>query len=189
MTLDDSFMYAALYNKHGITPDLAKDERIAHDVKHIVSSTGRHQNSLNLSTIPEEESRGAHLYLPSYLYDIPPEAISDLIHGRLLIIALTNPGNIAAAIEQDEVEVTIPSGKDPLSSMIFSYVATDSHGNRYRAEVHELGLHIRECIYEFRGVGYLRDVIRGMRGTFRTAVDHGITGGQTGRQQQDPPGQ
>jgi hypothetical protein len=188
-TLDNSFMYAALYDKHGITPDLAKDERIAHDVKRIVSSTGRHQNSLNLSTIPEEEGRGAHLYLPFYLYDIPPDAISDLVHGRLLIIVLTNPGNIATAIEQDEVEVSIPSGKEPLSSMVFSYTATDDRGNKYRAEVHELGLHIRECIYEFRGVGYLRDVIRGMRGTFRTAVDQGFPEGQTRRQQQDPPGQ
>lgn len=192
-TLDASCMYAALYEKHGLTSDLPKSEQILHDVKRFMTPTGKHPNSLSFSTIPEEEGRGAHLHLPFYLYDIPNEAISDLIHGRLIITAFINPGNIATAIEQDGVEVTVPPGKDPLSSMIFSYTATDEHGNKYRAEVHELGLHIREYIYEFRGVDYLRDIIRGMRGTSRTALAHDITGGQTGgqtrRQQQDRLGQ
>ncbi|WLW53225.1 hypothetical protein [Streptomyces sp. YU58] len=174
--LDSSCMYVALYNKHGITPDLAKNEQIAHDVKRIVSSSGKHQNSLTLSMIPEEGGRGAHLYLPFYLYDIPPEAIADLIHGRLLIIALVNAGSVATLIEQDGVEVTLPPGKDPLSSMTFSYIATDGHGNRYRAEVHELGLHVREYIYEFRGIDYLRGIVHGMRGTFRTVADQGFIG-------------
>lgn len=199
--IDGAFAYIALYSDSGVTPEMTQNLRITEDVKKLATLPpgAKQRNSLSISSIPNEESRGAHLYLPFYLYSIPSDAISDLLHGRLVIIALTNPGKIAEAIEQDGVEVEIPTGRDPLSSMTLSHTITDSSGRKYRVEGKALDLHIRECIHEFLGVDYIRSIVRQMRETWNTAVDEvlrhrsaeddaqqGSGGGQTGGQTEQP---
>ncbi|WP_406095167.1 hypothetical protein [Streptomyces sp. NBC_01013] len=171
--IDGSFLYAALYSPTGLTPETMDNARFVTDVQEsgLLATEGRHECSLTISTIPEEQGRSAHLYLPFYLYRIPPESISDLIHGRLLITVFTNAGKIASALEGNGIEVDISDAKNPLHSMVFSHEEMDGDGFRYRAELRNMQLHIRESIYEFRGVNYLRDIITQMRNTTRIAVN------------------
>ncbi|WP_333774555.1 hypothetical protein [Streptomyces sp. IBSBF 3136] len=171
--IDGSFLYAAVYSPTGLTPEIIDDERFVTDVRDsgILTNEGRHESSVTISTIPEEQGRGAHLYLPFYLYKIPHEAISDLIHGRLFITVFTNAGKIASALEGNGIEVSISDAKNPLHSMVFSHEEVDSAGLRYRAELRNMQRHIRESIYEFRGVNYLRDIIVKMRNTASIAAN------------------
>ncbi|MEU1029423.1 hypothetical protein ABZ402_11860 [Streptomyces mirabilis] len=171
--IDGSFLYAALYSPTGLTPEIMDNERFVTDVQEsgILAAGGRHKSSVTISTIPEEQGRSAHLYLPFYLYRIPHEAISDLIHGRLFITVFTNAGKIASVLEGNGIEVNISDAKNPLHSMVFSHEETDGDGFRYRAELRNMQLHMRESIYEFRGVNYLRDIIVQMRNTTRIAVN------------------
>ncbi len=173
MHIDESFGYIALYNSTGVTLEMTQNPQIAEDVRVLATTPpgSKHQNSLSLSSIPEEEGRSANLHLPFYLYSIHPEDISDLLHGRLLIVAFANAGTLASAIERDGVDVEIPKRGNPLSSMTFSHTITDKEGRQYYARGYSLTLHIRESIFEFRGVEYIREIVRQLRDATGVAAD------------------
>ncbi|MEV8093714.1 hypothetical protein [Kitasatospora sp. NPDC085879] len=163
-SIDGAFMYACYYNPDGIAPETMDKNAMISDVKNsgILSEGPGSRNSLTISSVPLEPRRDTQQYLPFYLYSIPEEAISDILHGRLMILILANAGAVAAAIEQDGIEVEIPPGNAPLYSMKF-HSRFDSGSGGYRIELRGMGMHVCECIYEFRSVEYLRDVVRGIK--------------------------
>ncbi|QKW21114.1 hypothetical protein HUT16_20455 [Kitasatospora sp. NA04385] len=163
--IDDAFMCIFLYNSAGLSAEaITGEERIVSDiVQSGILSKGDPQYGIVTSFLPEEPKRSACNYLPFYLYSIPPEAICDILHGRLVIFSAAGVGAIASAIEDVGFRVEIPKSDHPLHSMrIFSEISGPS-GKRFTAEFGHLGIHFMECAHEFMGVEYVQDVILTMK--------------------------
>ncbi|MEU4009483.1 hypothetical protein AB0H30_13525 [Streptomyces pseudogriseolus] len=163
--IDKAFMYVALYSSDGVTEGSVANPRILDDLKatEFLSEGGKHGNFLEISAIPAQETRAAQLYMPFYLYPISQVAISDFMHGRLVVVALTNAGRIAEALERDGFDVTIPPGTRSPSDSISVAIPAE------RLRFEGLGFHIRESIHECKGMDFILDVARGIRGTAQLA--------------------
>lgn len=173
--VDKAFLYVAFYHPEGVTPDIVQDQRIIDDVtlSQLLSSKKPARNSIEISSIPTRESRRAQLFLPYFLYSIPQRAIFDLLHGRLMIIVLTNAGHIADALESKGFEVVIPPGKESPTQSIKVSSVTTCEGKQYHFGTNALGRHIADCIYEFKGLDHLLQVAYGMRdATIPVIVDN-----------------
>ncbi len=181
--VDGAFLYTAFYNSRGVDEEVIKRSTVPQDVadSRILSPEDPERNAIVMNFIPTEEGRGAQLFLPYFLYAIPKRAIFDLLHGRLFVCVLVNPARIMAALEEDGFEVSIPTTpvRNALDSMIVTTKIIDESSRTYRARLHNIGFHVAEMIYEFKGLQYVVEVARCMRDALRLAIveakthDHG----------------
>jgi hypothetical protein len=163
--VDKAFLYVAYYDSSGIEVESIQNPQFLEDLTSsgFASSKVDSRNSLEIASIPTVESRNPQQYLPYFLYSIPKKAIFDLLHGRLIIIVLTNAGHIADTLESHGFGVNIPKDKGaPIYSMQISSEVTHEEVD-YRFETNALGRHVTECIYEFKGIDYLLRVAQKMK--------------------------
>jgi hypothetical protein len=179
--VDDAFLYVALYDAEG----LAKD-RMAHAMdslpKDLVSSgiflEDRSRNSLLTNFVPHAESGSPQLFLPYYLYPLPRRAISDILHGRLLLMNLMNPGRVAEALESEGFSVRPAEGQKGFSSDPFVVTTefSDDQGTSYQGQMQNLRMHLDEMVMEFLPLTYLVDVARTMHQAMQRAASEMAAG-------------
>ena len=168
--IDGALIYLALYRKEGLTAESINEGLTAESVKGIPfaeeiersgifdRATDRFPNSLVVHGVPPNEDRGGIRYfLPHFLYSIPHRAISDLLHHRLAIIVLSNPGKLVDAIEAVGLKVSNRSGVPDLEpgSIVATHRFEDASGGTWHVELHNLNWHIFELIYEFKSIQHL----------------------------------
>ena len=167
--IDHALMYVAFYCDAGLTEDSIKDPRIVEDVTRsgIFDRTpDRFPNSLVICGVPPDKNRGGLRYfLPHFLYTIPFRAISDLLHHRLVILVLVNPGQLVDALEAAGLEVRNDSGIPDLQqgSIVAPHHFQDAEGGTWQIELRNLSWHISELIYEFKAVDHMVATALGMR--------------------------
>ncbi|WP_433363071.1 hypothetical protein [Streptosporangium sp. CA-115845] len=165
--IEGAFLYAAFYNTDGVTIEDIQKTAIPQDLLEsgILYPDNKEKNSIVINGIPTYESKGAQLFLPYYLYSIPQRAIFDLMHGRLIIAIIGNPGRIVTALEDADFEVSRSSEKNghPHDSLVISTSITDRKGNLFRADLHGISFFITEAIYEAKSIRYIVEAARSMR--------------------------
>lgn len=175
-SVDQAFLYAAIFDPRGLRKNRLETS-VSELPKDLVDSGiffhERERNSLIVNTVPHP-SRRPQLFLPYFLYSIPRTAVLDMLHGRLILLNLLNPGRVAEALENEGFSVEVASEqknitKDPLT---VSAQFSDDEGNLYRVEMHQLQLHLDEMVMEFLPLAYLTDVANAMKDAVRQAALH-----------------
>jgi len=167
--IDRALMYVVFYRKEGLTDDSVKDPRIAEDVTLsgiFDRDTDRFPNSLVICGVPPDRNReGLRYFLPHFLYMIHFRAISDLLHHRLAILVLVNPGQLVDALEDVGLEVQNDSGIPDLQpgSIVATHRFQDTEGGTWQIELRNINWHISELIYEFKAVDHMVATALGMR--------------------------
>jgi hypothetical protein len=168
---DNNFLYLAFYGKDGIDLN-AINERLTEDVRSstILSEDKTVTNSLHITAIPPADHRGPLLFLPYYLYSIPKTSVLDLLHGRLMIFVLTNPGKLAKSLEGSGHGLRVRTDGRLYEGQFAVTTTIEDNGGQYKIDLRRLDLHIREMIHEFHGVRYLIDVALAMRNAASIAI-------------------
>lgn len=167
--VEDTFVWAAVYDEHG----LDDQERFTSHIEQLPSvlvnsgiffTDETERNAIVYYSLPPREARSPSLYTPYHLLGLPVSTTIDIMRGRMAVFNIVNPGRLIAALETAGFEVSTPGGQLDLSneSLVLSYTVDTDHGP-YRAEIHALGLHITEMMYEFRSVSYVVDMAVAMR--------------------------
>jgi hypothetical protein len=175
--VDNAFFYVAIYDRDGIDP--ARLHPLLDSIpNHLVRSgilfdKDRTRNSLVVNSVPSPEGRGAQLYLPYFLLPLPKTAVSDLLNERMIIFSLVNAGRISEALENEGFDIHYPTGRHDLSvdSMVVT-MKLEHDGRRYRAEWHNLTMHLHEMVMEFKPLSYIVDVARAVRDNMVVAIEH-----------------
>lgn len=156
VAVDETFLYAAIYDGDGLDPNrLAKVFPAL--VDHLLSSgildeAQPERNSLVIAAVPERISPFVQSRLPYYLFDLPQSTIIDMLHGRMTVLNIVNAGRVAMAMENAGYEVAYPSGRNDLcnGSLVVSAPFDDENGRPYVVELHNLQWHIDEMLLEFK---------------------------------------
>ncbi|GAB3544393.1 hypothetical protein GCM10027404_01020 [Arthrobacter tumbae] len=113
-SIDEFVGYGIWYNAQGLEPgDVKKYDLNTRIQQSIVKEALGERNRLTIQQIPiAEDNEFARFVLPFTAYDIPHRAISDMLHGRLLIAAFVNTGVIEQALEGAGFTVLRRPGKD-----------------------------------------------------------------------------
>lgn len=172
--VEGAFLYAAIYNPNRVHP--AEDEQsfrnLARDLagSGILSSDKPERNALVVSSVPHPED-GVQLYLPYYLYPLPRATIIDMLHGRMALFNLVNPGRFADALEHRGFEVSVADEGHPLrnGALTASFTFEDEVGETYAAQLQNFALPLNEMIMEFKSIEYLVATAEAMRDGARTA--------------------
>lgn len=166
--VEDTFLWVAVYDKDGLN-----QERFTSHIEQLPSvlvnsgiffTEETERNAIVLYSLPPREARSPSLYTPYHLLGLPVSTTVDIMRGRMAVFNIVNSGRLIAALEAAGFEVSTPGGLLDLSneSLVLSYTMGTDHGP-YRAEIHALGLHITEMMYEFRSVSYVVDLAVTMR--------------------------
>lgn len=165
--VDDTFLYVAIYSAEGLSPESTSySSRLQEDLSNpalLVEDNGNRGNVLSIVRIPTEEQAGPQLFRPFYLYPIPRSAISDILHGRMIILVLFNESKLAEALEKAGFSVEFSSEVKRSPMMVKGSVITSS-GNEYHAQPSDMRDHFDEIIYEFRGRDSIVQVAKVMFG-------------------------
>ena len=166
-TVENTFLYEVFYSPDGFSAEMLEKFDIADDViqSGIFIEDRKDLNSLIISQIPGREGRGAYRCLPYFLYPIPKTAISDLLHGRLTIIVIVNPGRIVEALERGGFSVSSPPNKNIMEGdeLVLTVREKDPQDIAYIIELHGLGYYFEELVHEFKSVDHLLLMANGMR--------------------------
>jgi hypothetical protein len=165
--LHATFLYVAIYDPAGWTrANLA--EKAAPLPRDIIGSgmlpeVRTASDSVLVTSIPDPLNVGPQLFLPYFLYSLPTDTILDLLHGRLVLMNIVNPGRIAGAVEKAGYSVSIPQ---PGHSWSLFQVESDTladNGRQYRVKFNPMGLHFYEMLMEFRSVEYFMTILDAMK--------------------------
>lgn len=165
--VEDTFLYVALYNVDGVGTDDIEAAQLPADVVNcgILPSSQPDRDGLIINMVPPVLDRGPHVFLPYFLHPIPKRAIFEILHQKLMLFVLVNPGRVLEALEREGFEAwtqPAPSGRT-YGSVVARTEVAGPNGGRYYVELRNLDFHMREVIYEFRSLDYLLDVAREMR--------------------------
>lgn len=163
-TVEDAIMYVGMHRPDGFTTDddMAPFSRAPSDLLASgilwTDPAERHRNGLAIFQIPEAWRRvsGPQLYMPYFLYPLQRWAILDLLHGRLVIMAVLNPGRLAAAVEAKGLEIELPqTERDWLQSPLTAFTPVElPDGSKYRVGVSGLHMPLMEMIQEAKPLDY-----------------------------------
>jgi hypothetical protein len=172
---DNAMLYVAFYNRSGVTEVDIKREELPRDViaSGILSETDRDRDAILVNQIPPDDGRGHNVFLPFYLYPIQRWALSDLLHGRLVLVVLVNPGRIMEALERDGFLVRDADHGNyrPQKSFVISCeLQTAGCDDKYWMELHNFSFHIQEIVQEFKSVDYIVEVARATRREAQNAL-------------------
>jgi len=169
--IDGAFLYLALYSSEGIDAESVRSCPMIQDLmdSNVLFKHGEGPNSLNIFTIPTTQN-APQLFMPYFLYSLPRTAIADLLHGRMMIFCLVNPGRIIVALEEAGFRVARPlRGNYLMDGSLTIHADFKVDGTQCVAEFQNLNYHVPETIYEFRGLQYLVDIASAMRETAKAA--------------------
>jgi hypothetical protein len=166
--LDGFIGYAMVYDKHRANPEYLKQSSVREDVQErLVSNEDGVRNSLTVQQIPMREDRdlGGAPVMRFFSYDIPKRAKADLIHGRLLIVAMINTGRLDRALA--ERGFAIEPENSNLAERGYPYTVdlkwptgeTECLAIPYTSVQH----HMHTAIHEFSGLNYVVDHIAAIR--------------------------
>jgi hypothetical protein len=149
--LDGFVGYALFYNRAGVTETDFKAPRLLDDVKRLVIHEDQGaRNSLTISTVPDEERDPySARVLPVYLWEVPQNAIRDILRGRLVISAAYNAGRIEHLLHAEGVP-TRQVGKDS-RDFVCEVPLEWSTGESVRVDLHAPWDDMFTAVHEFRG--------------------------------------
>jgi hypothetical protein len=143
---DGAVMYVAFYSPTGLdSPDQLMGRVPADLLASGIFLPDPKKNSLYVLGMPDPTHDGPHRYRPYYLYPFPRPWVVDILRGRLVILALFNPGRVAEALEA--VGVRADDGKGNAYLRAFAEVEADS--SKFLVEL-PLGDNITEMVMEAR---------------------------------------
>lgn len=189
--VEGTFLYAAVFDPAGLgagrLPDVAAG--LPGDVvaSGIFDERDAERNALVVNQVPQQGGRGPRLFLPYFLLGLPRVAICDVLHGRMVLLNLVNPGRVMQALEHAGFKVDPPAGRNALQddNLRLRAEGIDGDGIAYRAELGNLTAHVTEMLHEFRSVSHLTDIARSMLDAI--IVDrirtHGPAGDEAARDQ------
>lgn len=162
--VEDAFLYVALYNADGVGTDDIEATPLPADVVNsgILPSSQPDRDGLIINMVPPVGDRGPHVSLPYFLYSIPMRAIFEILHQKLIVFVLVNPGRVLEALEREGFEAwteQAPRGRT-FGSIVARTDVLGPDGGRYSVELHNLDHHMRELIHEFKSLDHLVDVAR-----------------------------
>lgn len=166
--IDGFIGYAVVYDKNGVTAEHFTKTRLRDDVQErLLSSEDCIRNSLMVQQIPMREDHdpvGAPI-MRFFSYDIPKRTKADLIHGRLLIMAMVNTGRLDKALA--ERGLTIEPEDGDLARRGYRYTVdlvwptgeTECMAIPYTSVQH----HVNTAMHEFSGLDYVVDHVTAIR--------------------------
>jgi hypothetical protein len=173
-SVEDAMLYAAFYNKAGLTEEEIKRPDLARDLVEsgILSIANAERNAVIINQIPDERGRGYVTFLPIYLYPIQRGALWDLLHGRLVIVVMVNPARVMEALEADGFRINEKKerGRPPHESFVISCELRAPNGDKLWMEMHNFSTHIWETVHEFKSVQYIVEVARAARDAAQKAL-------------------
>jgi hypothetical protein len=168
-SVEDTFVYAAFYDPDGLELERL-NERFGRLMDDIIQSRNwsndpTRKGSLIVAMLPSPEHEHAQTYLPYFLFAFPKNTVPDLLHGRMIILIMTNPSRITDALESAGFIVSIPTGRNDLSneSLVVSAEIDDGMGNPHQVEFRNLGRHVDQVMMEFGSAPDLVKVFETMR--------------------------
>lgn len=151
----DNFMgYGLWFNPKGVVKEDVADQRFIEDIQsHILSDELGDRNSLTLGAVPiEEDNAHAPFLMPFTIYEIPHRAISDILHGRLVIMAAMNTGHVERALTDAGFEVELEPGARDGRSFKLRTTLQSPTGERLGLEIPAPWLEIMAAMHEFLGM-------------------------------------
>lgn len=115
------------------------------------------EDSLQILSIPPDESRLAQTFRPFYLYPLPRATVLDLMWRRMGISLLCSWRSLAMMLEQEGV-VVVESGASDSPFWDFGIQLDTPDGDRF--EVQQVGTMLHEIAMEMRSPLELIDVAR-----------------------------
>lgn len=159
---DRATFYVVMYNKAGFhaKEDLVAERFLPDLVGSDLWFADASKNSIVVSSLPDARGKGPSRYLPYYLYPIPRTSIADILHGRLVILAVLNVGRLNAALEAAGFTVE----DNPKHWMPLVFMPTEIDGARYRVQFGNLHENIQEVIQEARPLSSMVAVFEAVAG-------------------------
>ena len=172
--VDGAMIYLAFYDDKGVSAESVHDSRFVSDLKAsgiLDRINPRFPNSIVVNQVPPQEDRGLGAFLPHFLYEVPHRALTDLLHGRLLLVVLANPARLVDVLEAVGLEVSSRTGRADLNpgAMVVEDRFRDGQGREWHAELHNLEWHALELIHEFKSTAHLKAAALRMRDATREA--------------------
>jgi hypothetical protein len=151
--VDGAFLYTAFYNHGGISVEsMGSPSRIHEAISNsgLLIQDGSRDNAISIYPIPANESRGAHVFRPFYLYPIPRTSICDIIYGRMIIVVFLNESRLVESLERAGFSVEVTSNAKDRQIKIGRQIAAGS-GENYYAQYPNFRHYLNEIVYEFNG--------------------------------------
>ncbi|KQN94889.1 hypothetical protein [Arthrobacter sp. Leaf69] len=153
-SVDNFIGYGLWFNPNGVVKEDVADPRFVEDIQsHVLSDDLGDRNSLTIGAIPiEEDNAHAPLLMPFTVYEIPQRAISDILHGRLVIMAAMNTGHVERALADAGLKVELePGARDGRSFKLRTTLQWPT-GERLSVEIPAPWLESMAAMHEFLGI-------------------------------------
>lgn len=151
----DNFLgYGLWFNPKGVAKEDVADPRFIEDIQRdILSDELGDRNSLTLGALPiEEDHAHAPLLMPFTVYEIPHRAISDMLHGRLVMMAAMNTGHVERALADAGFKVELEPGALDSRSFKLRTALQWPTGERSELEIPAPWVEISAAMHEFLGM-------------------------------------
>ncbi|MCW2786966.1 MAG: hypothetical protein JWP74_3483 [Marmoricola sp.] len=167
--VDDGFYYLVVYSTEPF------DSKVLEETDILATIVGRFSQSkvveeraVILMLVPDRETTHTRAHLPYFLYNIPRRAVFDILHDRLQILVVVNPGHICDRLRDEGIEVDVRPQKTGPSDIV-TVSTHEVDGVVYRSESHQFPAFLADTVAEFHSMDYLVGMVKG---TQRAAEVH-----------------
>lgn len=152
--IDNFIGYGLWFNAKGVAKEDIAEPRFVEDIQsHILSDELGDRNSLTLGAVPIQEDHAyAPLLMPFTIYEIPHRAISDILHGRLVIMAVMNTGHVEHALADAGFKIELEPGAPDNRSFKLRTTLQWPTGEWSQLEIPVPWLAISAAMHEFLGI-------------------------------------
>lgn len=168
--VDGAFYYGAFYSKGGVSVQDIASAPLAESLVGTAfqpTETSAARPTL-VWTLPAEPSRAPTVALPYVLYPITQRAVIELLRQELILMVMVDQTAVCDALRDRGLEVEVRPQVGGPGEIVVINRWVDDNGDRVKAELHAVRHILQEAIYEFRGLGYIADMVAGMAMGMRT---------------------
>jgi hypothetical protein len=160
--IDGFIGYALVYNGTGVTEDDLRQPQMLVDVKRrLLMTNAGPQHSLIVRQLPlleKNDTPGAPI-MRFFSYAIPKRAKADLIHNRLVIVAVVNMGPLDAAVARRGLSVASQNGDLAMRGYPYAADLVWPNGETDSVAIPMISVskHVETAIHEFCGLDFVAD--------------------------------
>jgi hypothetical protein len=149
-SIDGFVGYGLFYDRSGVDLKAVDLPSLAEDIKSTLTLASTKQNSITVSSVPDEERDFfSNMVLPVFLWEVPRIAINDILRGRLVISAIFNSARVEELLEAEGF--TVRHDDKDLRNFVYAIPVDWPTGERGEMEVHAPWMDMYMAVHEFRG--------------------------------------
>jgi hypothetical protein len=153
--IDESFVLIAMYDPHDIVSAMQAtdfDKVFAPEIRRVLppdDKRDQHDAIVINPLLPPAESPHAYRSMPYFLSSIPKTTIFDLMHRRMAVVVLVNPGPIVRRLEAEGFEVISEPRRGMMPLFRVTCVVGDAN-DRYHLQMNSFDHELLDALQNFR---------------------------------------